>query len=141
MEGGDVSLKFLLAGTALKYAFPQPATSLMRTRGRSPLRHKAFSIPFHALSFEDGGSKLYVFYCLWVQRSKSSDWPLTGDEWSRLARLRSVLLGERKLGQQTLEIVVSGYDTPEKAEIAFRREMVNLIQTGTKDLVADASNR
>jgi hypothetical protein len=52
-----------------------------------------------------------------------------------------VLLGQRNLAQQTLEIVVSGYDTPEKAEIAFRREMVNLIQTGTKVLVADASNR
>ena len=52
-----------------------------------------------------------------------------------------MLLGQRKLGQQTLEIVVSGYDTQEKAEVAFRREMTDLIQTGTKHLLADASNR
>ena len=118
-----------------------PGYKLDEDHGTITIEAQGLSIPFHALSFEDGGNRLYVFYCLWVQRSKSSDWPLTGDEPTRLARLRSVLLGERKLGQQTLEIVVSGYDTPEKAEIAFRREMVNLIQTGTKDLVANASNR
>jgi hypothetical protein len=105
------------------------------------IQAQGLSIPFHALGFEDGGNRLYVFFCLWEEGLKSSERPWIGEEWTRLARLRSVLLGQRNLAQQTLEIVVSGYDTPEKAEIAFRREMVNLIQTGTKVLVADASNR
>jgi hypothetical protein len=43
-----------------------------------------------------------------------------------------VLLGQRNLGQQTLEIVVSGYDSAERAEAAFCREMAELIQAGTK---------
>jgi hypothetical protein len=61
--------------------------------------------------------------------------------WSRLSRLRSVLLGQRNLGQRTLEIVISGYDSHQKAEAAFRREMVKLIEVKTNGLVAYASNR
>ena len=34
---------------------------------------KGFSIPFHALDFADGGSKEYVFFCLWEEGFKSSD--------------------------------------------------------------------
>ena len=35
----------------------------------------------------------------------------------------------RNQGQQVLEIVVSGYDTPEVAEAALRREIPGMIQT------------
>jgi hypothetical protein len=52
-----------------------------------------------------------------------------------------VLLGPRNLAQQTLEIVVSGCDSPEQAETAFRREIVKLIAVKTNGLVADASTR
>ena len=40
-----------------------------------------------------------------------------------------MLIGERNLGQQILEIVISGYATPEEAEGALRRQMESLIQT------------
>jgi hypothetical protein len=39
-----------------------------------------------------------------------------------------VLLGERNLAQQTLEIVIFGYDTPQEAEAALRRQMEDLIR-------------
>jgi hypothetical protein len=52
-----------------------------------------------------------------------------------------VLLGQRNLAQQTLEIVISGYDSPEKAEAAFRHEIVKLIEVKTNGLVDHASTR
>ena len=61
--------------------------------------------------------QVYVFYCLWQDRLKTGEQPRIGDHWDdRLVGLESVLLGERNLGQQTLEIVISGYASPEKAE-------------------------
>lgn len=138
---GPSRSQILARGHRPEVCLPAAGYKFGEDHGMITIQAQGLSIPFHALSFEDGGNKLYVFFCLWEEGLKSSERPWIGEEWTRLARLRSVLLGQRNLAQQTLEIVVSGYDTPEKAEIAFRREMVNLIQTGTKVLVADASNR
>jgi hypothetical protein len=51
------------------------------------------------------------------------------DHWDdRLVGLESVLLGERNLAQQTLEIVVFGYSTSQEAENALRRQIDELIE-------------
>ena len=44
------------------------------------------------------------------------------------------------LAQQTVD-VISGDDSHQKTEAAFRREMVKLIEAKTNGLVADASTR
>ena len=101
---------------------------------------KGLSIPFHALDFEDGQDEKYVFFCLWEEGVKTSERPRLEDQWSRSANLRSALLGQRNLAQQTLEVVITGYDSPEQAETAFRREMASLIQARTNPLVVAASD-
>jgi hypothetical protein len=53
--------------------------------------------------------------------------PQLEDNWSQPNRLRSVLLGQRNLALQSLEIMIPGYDSPEKAERAFRQEMATLV--------------
>lgn len=97
--------------------------------GMITVQIQGISIPFHALDFEDDGNKVYVFFCLWEDGLKSSQRPRIEDKWSRFAKLRSVLLGQRNLGQQTLEIVMTGYGSSDQAEAAFRREIVRLIET------------
>ena len=119
--------------------FPGAGYKPCGDHGTISVQAEGLTIPFHALDFEYDGKKEYVFFCLWEEGLKSSERPRIEDKWSRFARLRSVLLGQRNLGQQTLEIVISDYDSAEKAETAFRREIVTLIQTGTNELVADAS--
>ena len=75
-------------------------------------------------------NRLYVFYCLWQDRRKAGEPLRIRDFWDqRLVGLESVLLGERNLGQQTLEIVIFGYSAPEEAESALRRQMRNFIKT------------
>jgi len=50
------------------------------------------------------------------------------EERTRFAKLESVLLGERNLGQQVLEIVIFGCDKPKSAEAALRRDVGAMIQ-------------
>ena len=138
---GPSSSRILARNHRPENCFPGAGYKLCDDHGMITVEAKGLSIPFHALDFEEGGNKAYVFFCLWEEGLKNSERPRIEDQWTRLAKFRSVLLGQRNLGQQTLEIVVSGYDSPEKAETAFRREIVTLIQTGTKDLVADGSSR
>jgi hypothetical protein len=55
-------------------------------------------------------------------------YPRIQDEWNRSARLESVFLGERKLAQQVLEIVIFGYSKPEEAEAALRRNIEAMVE-------------
>ena len=115
--------------------FPGAGYKPCGDHGLITVQAQGISIPFHALDFENGGNKVYVFFCLWEDGLKNSERPRIEDKWSRLAKLRSVVLGQRNLGQQTLEIVMTGYGSPEQAEAAFRREIVRLIETEPSKLV------
>jgi exosortase len=108
---------------------PAAGYQLREDRGAITVEAKNLLIPFHVLDFENAGEKVYVFFCLWENRSKQPDHPRFQDKWTRFARLESVVLGDRNLGQQVLEIVVSGYDKPEEAEAALRKEIAAMVQT------------
>jgi exosortase len=93
------------------------------------IKAKDLIIPFHALDFDYDGRPVYIFFCLWQDRLKSGEQLRIPDHWdARLVGLESVVLGERNLGQQTLEIVISGYATSQEAEGALRRQIENLIR-------------
>jgi exosortase len=118
--------------------FAAAGSTLCGDHGMITVQTKDISIPFHAQVFEDSGVKEYVFFCVWEDGALNSGAPLE-DKWSRITRLRSVLLGQRNLGQQTLEIVISGVESQQQAEAALRRELAPLIDIKGSDLVADAS--
>ena len=120
--------------------FPGAGYKLCGDHGLITVDAKGFAIPFHALEYEGDGEKDFVFFCLWEEGLNSSERPLLVNKLSRWLRLRSVLLGQRNLAQQTLEVVISGYDSPEQAETAFRREMASLIQARTNPLVVATSD-
>jgi exosortase len=109
---------------------PAAGYKLREDRGTITIKAKDLIIPFHALDFDYDGQQVYVFFCLWQDRLKSGEQFRMRDHWDdRLVGLESVLLGERNLGQQTLEIVISGYATSQEAEAALRRQMEDLIRT------------
>jgi exosortase len=108
---------------------PAAGYKLGSDRGNIIVQAANVSIPFHALDFEYAGDQLYVFFCLWEDGLRTSERPWIQDEWTPVARLVSVLFGKRNLGQQVLEVIISGYGTPEEADAAFRREITGMIQT------------
>ncbi|HEY6841345.1 MAG TPA: exosortase/archaeosortase family protein [Chthoniobacterales bacterium] len=108
---------------------PAAGYKLQTDRGIITVRAKDLKIPFHAMDFEYDGRQAYVFFCVWQDGLKSGQQLRWRDHWDdRLVGLESVLLGERNLAQQTLEIVVFGYSTSQEAENALRRQMEELIQ-------------
>jgi hypothetical protein len=108
---------------------PAAGYKLRADRGAIEVKVNDVSIPFRALDFDYNGRDVYVFFCVW-ENSKAGEQPRIRDHWDRhIVRLESVLLGERNLGQQVLEIVIFGYNSPEKAEAALRQQMDRLIRT------------
>jgi hypothetical protein len=90
---------------------------------------KNLQVPFQVLNFDYDGKQVYVFYCLWQDHLKTAEKPRIRDYWdNRLVGLESVILGERNLGQQTLEVLLFGYATPQEAEAAFRGQIDDLIR-------------
>ena len=82
-------------------------------------------LPFQKSTFSAQGRDLYVFYCLWQD----------GDEKRKGMRARGPadrllepLEGSRRFGQQTIEIIVSGYSSLAEAERAVRQRLPELIQ-------------
>jgi exosortase len=88
-------------------------------------------LPFQRYTYEANGQLLYVFFCQWQD----------GDEAPRGLRLPKGPLevahrvqlacqGKRRLGQQTLEIVVSGCESFQKAEQQVRSRLPEMIRLG-----------
>ena len=86
------------------------------------------AIPFHALTFTHDNREVYVFFCLWEDRGGASGRAENTTGWSRLAGFESVRRGERNLGQQVLEIVLSGYANATEAQAALKRELPKLVK-------------
>jgi exosortase len=103
---------------------PAAGYKLVEDRGTITIKAKNLLIGFHSLNFEYEGEQLYVFFCLWESRSKQS---IMANQGQRFSRLESVFRGERNLAQQVLEVIVSGYDTPQKAEAAVCQEIGAMI--------------
>jgi exosortase len=108
--------------------FPGAGYKLLADRGNIIVQVQDLSIPFHALDFELQGERVHVSFCLWEDGLKPRERLRIQDEWNAVARLESVLFGKHNLGQQVLEIVVSGYDSSQEAEAAFQREIGHIIQ-------------
>ena len=82
-----------------------------------------------------------MFSSAFGRRGTHTTPPRAEEKSSQLTRLRPCCSDSANLAQQTVEIVISGYDSRQKAESAFRCEMVKLIEEKTNGLVADASTR
>lgn len=82
-------------------------------------------LPFRQYTYESEGRMLQVFFCQWEDGDEKQ-----GGMWSSKLgdRIRSVLVGRRKLGQQTLEVIVSGSQTLDEAAQSLRKEIPALIK-------------
>lgn len=85
-------------------------------------------LPFRRSTYEAEGRTLYVFFCQWEDGSEQQ-----GGVWdSKLAdRIRSVLVGRRKLGQQTMEVILTGPQSLDEATGALRSALPGLIRVET----------
>jgi exosortase len=84
-----------------------------------------FKLPFRKYTYASEGQILYVFFCQWEDGAETQ----TGMGASgQTERLRSVWVGRRLVGQQTLEIIITGSPSLAEAEALVRRRLPELIR-------------
>jgi exosortase len=81
-------------------------------------------LPFRKYIYEAQGRRLYVFFCQWEDGAERQA-GMAGSEQAE--RVFSAFKGRRWLGQQTLELVIVGYESLEQAERQLREELPGLI--------------
>ncbi len=106
---------------------PATGARLAQDFGQTPITANGVDLPFRHESFERGPESFHVFYCLWPDRVSPTPGPLLEDG-SRASRWEAVLSGKRHLGQQVLEITVSGPASPDQALACLRAELPRLIR-------------
>ena len=124
---GPSRSRILARGHRPEVCLPAAGNKLQADRGIITIQVKNITIPFHVLEFNSGGQRIDVFFCFWQDGSRQAEQYAVRTDWNRMEGLESVLLGERNLGQQTLEIVVAGSPTAEEAEASLRRQAESLI--------------
>jgi exosortase/archaeosortase family protein len=106
--------------------FPAAGANLVEDLGQVTVNANGINLPFKHQTFESGSHLLHVFYCLWPDRISRKDKPLIEDS-SRSSRLQAVLAGKRNLGQQVLEVVISGPQTSDAAVSLIQQQSLDLI--------------
>lgn len=126
-RAGDATSRMAARDHRPEYCLGATGHNLKADLGIRYLPAHGLQLPFRAYTFENAGGTLHVFFCLWEDGAAKQ----SGLGRSKyLDRLDSVLAGQRRLGQQTLEIVMSGYVSLEEAEQALRQRLPGLIQLG-----------
>jgi exosortase len=122
---GDPTARMSALGHRPEYCLTGSGHDLKADLGTKYIQVAGLELPFHAYVFNENQRRLYVFFCLWEDgaekqsgfgRSKYSD------------RLRSVLTGRRGLGQQTMEVAISGCATKDDAERVFQQRLPELVR-------------
>lgn len=105
-------------------------------RGRFEIEAAGFQLAFESLHFRDPrGRDFFVFFCPWEVVPGGPGRNVAFDDSSRRASLERVWRRERFLGQQTLELVVTGYSDRESAESALANVAKLLIRPETQPAV------
>ena len=100
---------------------PGGGQKLVEELAPTPIALGDLQIPFRTYRFDDRGQPLFVFFCLWENGNR--DLPSSGlsQEYDRANFLARVRSAQRNLGQQSAEIIISGFASADAAREAFKR--------------------
>jgi hypothetical protein len=107
-----------------EYCLTGSGHKLVADLGTLFFRVHGFDLPFRAYVFDTVGQPMQVFFCLWEDGAERQ---MGFGQSKYLDRLRAVLAGRRRVGQQTMEIICTGYVGMEEAERAVRARLPELI--------------
>jgi hypothetical protein len=105
--------------------------TLSKDFGLQLFRADGVSLPMKKYQFDEGGRPLFVYFCVW----DDNDRPLAPTHSLPLSdRLRVAFAARRTLGQQTLELIVSGYSTADQADAAIQQRLPDLLRIENQNL-------
>lgn len=85
-------------------------------------------LPFRVYAFEDNGVPVHVFHCIYGERTGLDTGLTLGLKPNLATRIQAAWEGKRNLGQQLLEVIVSGCKDPATAEAAFKAQLEKMIK-------------
>lgn len=106
--------------------FPAAGAKLVNALDPVSVDVRGIRLQFRHQIFAAGSECFDVFYCLWSDRVALHE-PDVLEDGSQLSRLMAVAAGKRNLGQQVLEVVVSGPESSDAAVALFKAELGALI--------------
>jgi exosortase len=106
---------------------PASGRVLREERAVKSIQVGEWTLPFRSYVFEADGQPLHVFFCLWEMGNRDLARGQWRQDYSRASRLQRVFSGQRNLGQQSLEVIISGVDSPEEADTIFQRQMADML--------------
>jgi exosortase len=106
---------------------PATGRKLQENRGRRLFATGSAELPFQTYSFRDGDGLLFVYHGVWQVRSAraAQHGPLSPQK--QIAAVQSVLWRERRVGQQSAEIILSGCRDAAQADAAFAALLPRLL--------------
>lgn len=84
-------------------------------------------LPFHCYTFRMGEKPLFVFYCLYEERPHASG-PISIPQFEDTDMFQRAWEGRRHIGQQSLEIAVTGAHSERSAQEAFTERLKQMMQ-------------
>lgn len=127
---GRVS-KFLAGGHYPTVCLPASGLKLISETGPFVCHVGDLAIPFVTYLFNDSGRDLYVFHAILEDNQASYDDRVVYRQANSMERLRSVLRGERNLGQRVVGVAISGPLDPEEARRTLQSTLQQMIKTPT----------
>jgi hypothetical protein len=110
-----------------------PGIGLRETGPRESIKVdvEGTALTFESLQFQDPRNNyVFVYFCPWEFAPGTAGRSVTFSGETRTASLERVWRRERWLGQQTLELIVTGYKNRVDAEAALRRELAAIVRIG-----------
>ena len=104
----------------------------------SLIRKGEVELLFQAFRFDLHDTPYYVFFCVWEDR-KEPGAPKVPEEWTLGARFRTVIERKRRLGQQVLEVAISGIENEQAARAAFERRFTELLEPESIEPAGDVA--
>jgi exosortase len=86
---------------------------------------------FRSYIFEREGLPLYVYYLVWEEGNRDIDTGLQNQEWSGTSRLQRVWMAQRNLGQQSVEILLSGLPDEAAARNELKAKLKDILQVNS----------
>jgi exosortase len=95
--------------------------------GETVVRIANIPMRFRSYIFDLGGNALYVYYMVWEESNRDLDPGLAIQDYSGIGRLQRVLLAQRNLGQQSIEVVLSGAIDENAASAVLKEKLREIL--------------
>jgi exosortase len=125
---GRVS-KFLAGGHYPTVCLPASGLRLVSETGPFVCHVGSLAIPFVTYLFDDAGRDVYVFHAILEDNQASYAERVVYRQAKQGERLKSVMRGERNLGQRVLGVAVRGPLNAAEAQDALQDTLLNMINT------------